>query len=299
MFEGYERTFVAAKISPCFDTEKFFSIASKGKYDIPKQDVTPDLLPFNIVLASEHENLNGDYFSREELISARKTPINKPFNVEHMVAEEDSYITQPFFNRTKNTIIGHMTFSSLAKKDGTVISDDELKKMDKSDDPCRKEDECIDVIASAVLYYFIFPKTVADIKETSEKNKMFVSMECWFKDYDFLVEGKVVKKTEDNKEELVAKWQKAEKGKDGRRISRVLKNVLFGAVAATPTPANPCSVFLSTASLEQELKQLEKRHYELHVLQSICPNEEYVKEHDYIEKSAASIGKKIKDIKNG
>ena len=82
-------------------------------------------------------------------------------------------------------------------------------------------------------------------------------------------------------------------------MSRVLRDIIFGAVAATPTPANPGSVFLSTAKLEEEFEQLKKRHAELHVLQSVSPCDEYVVEHNMVEKSAASILKKIEELKNG
>ena len=163
-----------------------------------------------------------------------------------------------------------MVYSSIADKEGNVL-DDELSKLDSEDNPCRSNDECIDVVATAVLYSFIFPKTVEDIVKASEKGQMFVSMECWFKGYDFMVDGKVVERTEENNKELTERWSKGEKTADGRRVSRVLRDVLFGAVA-TPTPANPGSVFLTVANLEEEYEQLKKRHKELHMLQSFLKN---------------------------
>lgn len=300
MFDGYEKTYITAKISPSFSCDNFKTVASKKKYNMPSVEfLSPDLVPVNIILASEHENLNGDYFSREELIRACKTPINKPFNIEHTMAEDESYISQPFFNRSKNTIVGHMVFSSIADSDGNVLDDKAIAKLDKEDNPNRDKSDCIDIVATAVLYNFIFPKTVADVISASDDGKMFVSMECWFKGYDFLVNGEIVERTEANSKELTERWSKGEKTKDGRRISRVLKDIIFGAVAATPTPANPGSVFLSVAKLEEEFEHLKKRHEELHILQSISPKEEYVIEHDMIEKSAASILKKIEESKNG
>lgn len=299
MLDGYEKTYVTAKVSPVFSGDNFKTVASKKKYSMPQVDnLSPDLVPVNIILASEHENLNGDYFSREEIINACKTPIHKPFNIEHTMSEDESYISQPFFNRSKNTIIGHMVFSAIADKDGNVLTDKQVAKLDKKDDPNREDSDCLDVVATAVLYNFIFPKTVADIVKTSENGQMFVSMECWFKDYDFLVNGEIIERTEANSKELTDKWKRGEKTKDGRRISRVLRDVLFGAVGATPTPANPASVFITTAKLEEEFEHLKKRHMELHMLQSISPCDEYRLEHDAVEKSAASILKRIEESKN-
>lgn len=296
MLDGYQKTYITAKVSPVFTGENFRTVASKKKYEMPDVPfLSPDITPVNIILASEHENLNGDYFSRDELIKACKTPIHKPFNIEHTMSEDESYISQPFFNRSKNTIIGHMVYSSIADKDGNVLDDEAISKLDSEDNPCRSSDECVDVVATAVLYSFIFPKTVEDIVKASEKGQMFVSMECWFKGYDFMIDGKIVERTDENNKELTERWSKGEKTADGRRISRVLRDVLFGAVAATPTPANPSSVFLTVANLEEEYEQLKKRHKELHMLQSISPCEEYEAEHAMIEKSAASILKKIEE----
>lgn len=182
MLEGYQKTYITAKVSPAFSVDNFKTVASKKKYDMPTVDfLSPDIVPVNIILASEHENLNGDYFSREELIKACKTPIHKPFNIEHTMSEDESYISQPFFNRSKNTIVGHMVFSAIADKDGNILDEGSLKNIDQNDNPNRKEEDCIDLVATAVLYNFIFPKTVSDIITASEKGQMFVSMECWFK----------------------------------------------------------------------------------------------------------------------
>ena len=301
MFEGYQRSFVTAKICPVFYKNEKRAVAKKEEsYNIPEIDgLTPDLAQVNFILASEHENLNGDYFRRDEIIKAYATPVHKPFDIEHTIAEDESYISQPYFNRTKNTIVGHMVYSSIAKKDGTILTEKEIAKLDTKEDPNRPKEECIDIVCSAFLYDFLFPKTVADIIESSEAGKMFVSMEVWFKGNDFLVDGEIVEKTAANAKELTEKWSRGEKGKDGRRICRVLNDIIFGGVAATPNPANPESVFLTVASMEQELEQLIKRHSELHILQSVSPKAEYFAEHEAIEKSVATLRKKIQEVKNG
>lgn len=299
MLEGYERSFVTAKISPVFYKNEKRAVANKESYSFPDiEGLTPDLAQVNFILCSEHENLNGDYFRRDELINAYKTPVHKPFDIEHTIAEDESYISQPYFNRTKNTIVGHMVYSSIAKKDGTILSDKEIASLDMKEDPNRPEKDCLDVVCSAFLYDFLFPKTVGDIIETSEDGKMFVSMEVWFKGNDFLVDGEIIEKTPANAKKYTEMWSRGEKGKDGRRISRVLNGILFGGVAATPNPANPESVFLAVASMEQELDQLIKRHNELHILQSVSPKEEYFIEHEAIEKSVATLRKKIQETKN-
>ena len=54
MLEGYQKTYITAKISPVFTGENFKTVASKKKYDMPSVEfLSPDITPVNIILASE------------------------------------------------------------------------------------------------------------------------------------------------------------------------------------------------------------------------------------------------------
>lgn len=294
--QGYHQTLITANVQ--LDNKPDSIIGSLRKSNasldeaLPPID-SPDLTFVKFVLASEHENINGDYFSRTELVEARETPSHKPFNIEHTLEEKASYISSPLYNETKNTIVGHIVGSVLARKDGTVLTEDEVAELDMADNPKRPYEDSLDLVASAVLYKFYFPNTIADVEDMAESGDLAVSMEAWFKGYDFMVAGEIVPSTQENFAELTSKWQNREIAGD-RRISRVLKGVLFGGVAGVKNPANPDSQFI-TASIQNELQVIAKRHRELHILYSVDPKEEYLEEHEELMKSAASLLKKQED----
>lgn len=289
-FEGYQKTIVTARLMRDKAHKAIDFPSNKAKAsEIPEEYCMPDLLYVKFVLASEHENSNADYFSRSEMVQARHTPIHKPFNVEHMLEEDGSYISEPLFNQTKNTIIGHMVSSALAKKDGTILTEEEIAELDLDDNPARAKEEQLDIIGSAVLYKFCFPKTVADIEELIDSGDMKVSMECWFKGYDYLVGDSIVERSEATSHHD-DDWHHR-KVIGGRCVSRVLRGILFGGVAATEKPANEESVFLATAN-ERKLKKLMKRHGELHILHAAASEQEqkeYEKEHVFVTKAIKEI----------
>ncbi|MCK9279282.1 MAG: hypothetical protein M0P71_01450 [Melioribacteraceae bacterium] len=286
MHKDYEKTIVTATMVP--EKSDYFKNAKasikkiKGAVNLFSPIDVPDLSYRIFVLASEHENKNGDYFSRSQLLASRNSPIYKPFNVEHKLKEVSSYITSPLYNQNQNTIIGHMVHSALAKKDGTILSEDEISKLDTTDDPKRKVEDSLDMVCGAVLYSFYFPNTITDLLQMTEDGKISVSMECWYKGFDFMVGEEIIKSTDSNKEKYLSQWNAGEKVK-GRRVSRVLNGLLFGGVGATTNPANEYSCFVTAR------EKLIARHNELHILQKYNPNELYIKEHEEIERLVASM----------
>lgn len=287
MNKDYEKTTVTATLVPeksdYFKNAKASIKKMSGATGVFSPVDVPDLSYRMFVLASEQENKNGDYFSRSQLIASRNTPVYKPFDVEHKLKEVASYITSPLYNQNHNTIIGHMVHSALAKKDGTILSEDDIAKLDATDDPKRKHEDNLDLVCGAVLYSFYFPETITDLLAMAEDGRISVSMECWYKGFDFMVGGKIIKSTAENKDKYLNQWKTCEKV-DGRRVSRVLDGVLFGGVGATTNPANEDSCFVTAR------QKLIARHNELHILQKYSPNELYVKEHEEIERLVASMG---------
>lgn len=289
LYAGYQKTLVTAKLtvdrSPS-DSQLAKASRTVADMETPDGIDTPDLLFVKFVLASEHENSNADYFKRSELIKARHTPKYKPFDIEHNIEESGSYISSPLFNQTKNTIIGHMIDSAVATKDGTVLTEEEIAELDISDDPTRAREDSLDILGSAVLYKFYFPKTVADIEEMAESGEMCVSMEAWFTGFDFLIGDEIIEHTKAT-EHYIDDWKKR-KVIGGRKVSRVLNGVLFGGVGATEKPANKESVFL-TASLAKELDMLKKRHEELHILYNHKKTIELKNEHEEVTRAIARL----------
>lgn len=287
MFEDYHKTRVTARLIPVGSEQSKRAVASMKKVVGAISGFTPveapDLTYCMFVLASEKENTNGDYFSRADIINAKNSPAYKPFNVEHKLTEASSYITAPLFNKNENTTIGHIVHSAIARKDGTVLTEKEVSDLDMTEDPNRNDEECLDIVCGAVLYSFYFPKTVSDLLAMASDNTISVSMECWFKDYDFLVGSEIIKSSASNADMLTAEWR-AGKKVEGRRVSRVLKDFVFGGVGATTNPANEESVFVTTT-----MDKLVARHQELHLLQKYAPSEKYVEEHEELERLVASI----------
>ena len=175
MFEGYERSFVSGKKFLLFSKREWgkpLRPKRSKKYEFPEfENITDDLDLVALVLASEHKNLNADYFSRSELVQAVLSQyinlliLNTPLPKMRVLFLSRSLIG------LKNTIVGHMIYSALANKKGEILSDKDIKELDLSDNPLRDNDECLDLVATAVLYNFMFPKTVADIQKNSSRGR--------------------------------------------------------------------------------------------------------------------------------
>jgi len=261
-------------------------------FGYPKKN--EDLAYLKFVLASEMENYNSDYLPRSEIVANFGTARNKPFDIEHVIEEEGSYITDKEFNQTKNTIIGHIVDSAVAQKDGTVLAEESLATFDDKDDPSRPYEDQIDIVGTGVLYKFLFPQTVADIIDLADKGEMSVSMEVWFLGYDYLVGTEIVPYSETTAAQYQPMFENREEV-DGRPVSRVLRNVIFGGVAATDNPADPEAQILETAASKKELagdskfRSLVARHNELHELYVLKPSRKIETEHLKITKAIASM----------
>jgi hypothetical protein len=86
--------------------------------------------------------------------------------------------------------------------------------------------------------------------------KLFVSVEMWFTDFDFLVGSKVVKRNQSTahlEENLRANG--GDGTYKGEPVGRVLRNMLIGGIGVVAKPANPESVIKSIADLRSETAQ--------------------------------------------
>ena len=192
-------------------------------------ELDPDLLKMRSILVSQGMNLNDDVFLKDELVRARLTGANKPVNIEHEDTE----------------IIGHMLSTFAVAKDGTILEDLEDINL---------EDE-IDIVNEAVVYSYIFPEVAARIQELASRNELFVSVEAWFSDYDYLLGDQIVKRTEATS--TVLEKHLRINGGDGeyedKKVGRVLRNIMFGGVGVVATPANPESLILEVGDVENAM----------------------------------------------
>lgn len=204
----------------------------------------PDLMEMESILVSVGANKNDDVFIPSELWAARFSPISKPVNWEHNSGKE---IDQANRVVEDNQIIGH-TFDCYAiDLEGKIIAND-------SNPP-----DSFHLVTKDYLYKYLFPKASARVKAGCEKGDLFVSMESWFKDYDYLVDDKVVARNEETA--FLDNCLRACGGngvyKD-KKVKRVLKNYTFGGKGIVKRPANPPSVILSVGNENNGVKDMEE-----------------------------------------
>ncbi len=192
-------------------------------------DGDKDLLKMTSVLLSTGINKNDDVFLPEEVLPARASGANKPVNIEH----------------NDDDIIGNMVRTFVTSKSGEEITNEAI-----AEDPSIVPQE-FDITNEAVIYKFNFPGVAQTIREKAEAGELFVSVEAWFDDYDYLLGNKVVARN-DKTESLLEPRLKINGGKgffNGERIGRVLRNIILGGVGVVEQPANPESVIKSVASV--------------------------------------------------
>lgn len=189
---------------------------------------TPDLFYLKSILVSVGWNKNDDVFLAEHVWAARKTPVDKPTNTDH--TEED--------------IIGHIISTWAMNSDGEEIPD----STEEKDLP-----SVFHIGNSAVIYRHwrkkekrkIINQLIAEIME----GKKFVSMECFFNDFDYAVEkdGKIDIVPRSDKTAFLTKHLRAYGGSgtyEGYKIGRVIKEILFSGKGYVDNPANENSIIL-------------------------------------------------------
>jgi len=188
-----------------------------------------DLYPLDCILVSTGWNKNDDVFDKQETFSAKATPKNKQLNYMH----DDAII------------IGHIL---------------DAKVIDRSGKDLDSPNTDFDIAISSVVYKHyrdenkqeIVKSIISDIE--SKSNKWFVSMECFFDDFDYaLIDAsgnqKIVTRAESSA--WLSKYLRAYGG-DGKyqnfKIGRLLKNITFCGVAIVDAPANPRSIIYDSVT---------------------------------------------------
>ena len=196
-----------------------------------------DLHYLKTVLVSVGWNRNDDVFDRVETWAARRTPEDKPFNYEHNCAD----------------IIGHITGNYVVDENSQIVSDSST--IDEV--PAK-----FHVVASAVLYKYwdkpeLQKRMDTILREIAEK-KWYVSMECLFTGFDYaMIDEQGVAKVVARNEEtaFLTKHLRFYGGKgtyEGKKVGRLLRNIVFSGKGLVRKPANPDSVILTQANIVQE-----------------------------------------------
>lgn len=185
-----------------------------------------DLLHVEAVLVSEGINDNDDAFLREELKRAISSPILKPMNWQH---KDDQ-------------ILGAMYAVEARDLQGNALAAEEI------------EDQTIELVIQGVVWHHLphIKATAEQIVQRIEKGDLFVSMECWFDDYEYGLytqAGELFDSIARKPETVFLDRHLRVNGGTGKyngmRIGRALSGVSFGGVAFVDKPANKRSFILN------------------------------------------------------
>lgn len=204
--------------------------APGGVPKVPALENQKDLMKMVSILLSTGINRNDDVFLPGEVLPVRNTGAHKPVNLEH--------------DPTK--IVGHLIRTYATEKSGKRVPDGK-----------RPKGKSFDITTESVLYSFLFPGLAKDIRQRADNDNLFVSVEVWFTDFDFLVGSKIVKRTSETASMLEPKLRIAGGPGffEGQRLGRVLRNMIIGGMGIVRDPANPESIVKSVSGFNSEVVQ--------------------------------------------
>jgi chaperonin cofactor prefoldin len=194
--------------------------------DLGQLQSQADLLHVEAVLVSEGINDNDDAFMRDELRRAISSPILKPMNWQH----------------DEEQILGAMYAVEARDLEGNTLSAEEIK------------DQPIELVIQGVVWHHLphIKATANEIVQRIEQGNLFVSMECWFNDYEYGLytqAGDLFDQIPRTPETVFLDGHLRANGGTGRyngmRIGRALSGVSFGGIAFVDRPANKRSFILN------------------------------------------------------
>ena len=183
----------------------------------------PDLLYMQPILVTSGGNANKDFFIPQELFAALKTPLYKPVDWEHHADEDDD----------KTEIIGTIIDSWFEDLEGEKLKAEKFEDMPTE----------FNLVTNAAIWRYLFQTRAEEIEKRFEDDDLFVSMEAWFLDYDYVIkEGKEFKVVKRNKSTAVLdKYLLSNGGNgniNGKELYRAPRNIIFGGMGIVKNPAN-------------------------------------------------------------
>lgn len=185
-----------------------------------------DLLHVEAVLVSEGINDNDDAFTRDELKLALSSPLLKPMNWQH---KDDN-------------ILGAMYAVEARDLEGNTLEIDDIK------------DQPIELIVQGVVWHQLphIKNIASEIVQRIQEDNLFVSMECWFDNYDYGLYTKAGELYDhivrDSSTVFLDGYLRSNGGTgfyNGMRIGRALSGIAFGGIAFVDRPANKRSFILN------------------------------------------------------
>lgn len=195
-----------------------------------------DLYYVQSILVTSSWNKNDDIFDKSEVWLAKETPTHKPTNLEH----------------DENIIIGHITANWPMTADGVLID---------NKTPLENLPEKFHIVTGSVIYTGYsnpaLKERAAKLIAEIESGEKYVSMECFFKNFDYgLVDTTTGKYSILSRNETTAYLTKHLRAYGGTgqhenyKIGRVLRNITFSGKGFVNKPANPESVIFSSENFK-------------------------------------------------
>ncbi len=237
---------------------------------------TPDLYFTKSILVSSTINKNDDYFPVDHTWAARKTPVDKPMNIEHDHSKVIGHITSSWaIDQAHNILAEDLSVEDLPPLIHLCISSVIYKKWQKED----IQEEVDDLIAGI------------------KANEVFVSMEALFSNFSYLLfkddEHKLVERT--SATAFLSKHLRAYGGSgqyDGYKVARAILNPIFSACGYVKKPANPDSIIFSNVIFPKS----EEKH-KIFLNSGVTPNkEEIIMSDNILEKQIAELKEQVKQL---
>jgi hypothetical protein len=212
-----------------YDNKAQFINEAVQNFATANKKLTKDLYPVTSILVSSVWNKNDDVFLKDEVWKARHTPIHHPVNINH----------------DQDIIVGHMIDIWAINDNGEIIPDDtDIENLPS----------IYSLVNASVVYTSWYEEEKAsqimELINSIEENKMFVSMECIFEDFDYVLssskEYKVVKRTEETAE--MSKHLRCFGGNGlfgDYRVGRAPRGITFTGKGFTTNPANKRSIIFT------------------------------------------------------
>jgi len=202
-----------------------------------------DLYYTQSILVTTSWNKNDDIFDPKEVWMAKDTPTHKPTNLEH----------------DEGTIVGHITSNWPIGEDGQIIDEN----TDVNNLP-----EKFHILTGSVIYAGF---TEPSLKERSykliseiESGDKYVSMECFFKGFDYgLIDkstGKYYVLPRNAETAFLTQHLRAYGGvgeHQNYKLGRVLRSITFSGKGFVSRPANPESIIFTVDDLKLEKEKAE------------------------------------------
>jgi hypothetical protein len=228
---------IASAAEPC---QKTLAAELKNQKAAASYD-DADLYYVQSIMVTSNWNRNDDVFDPVEVWKARKSPEDKPTNLEH----------------DESIIIGHITSNWPIDDNGKTLPDT------LSDDEVPQK---FHILTGSVIYRAF---TDPDLLERSQKliaeienGTKYVSMECYFKAFDYgLIDKttgnyKVLARNDDTS--YLTRHLRAYGGTgehDNYKIGRVLRNITFSGKGFVDKPANPESIIFTKENIDKIFDQ--------------------------------------------